>query len=453
MHRLKKLIIVFFIFNGYALSAQLSYRVVDSLSYELYRNQQWEELTELGKQLTVDYFDYYYFNVRLGIAYFNLGEYRSSIKFLKRAYQNNSKEAIVKTYLFWCNKYLMREKQAKYWYHQMDEKTRAITPYQPLKKISSLYLESGLKISNKKESANDLRYGNISLAHSLSGRIGINHGYTYLDQKFNWGAFSQHQYYLNPYYRLSNTLKMDLGLHGAYYKNKVDLSTQYVYRSNGFKMDRSIYLDTLSRSRYKLNGNYSELDFYIQPRLTKEFKGLSIAPYFGYYYSKQYPKLKEHFVDTTTYQLMQYDSVLSTEIYYSDSIVTNDEISKYSQLEIGLSLYYQYKFLTIGGDMRYIWDQDQGHFFYQPYLKVAVNHWLSISAYYFEKKAYMLSLFGGSQFLNDYNSLQKINLTAEMKLNPNINLYLTYQNEQTTDAISKTSYNFNNAFLGVKFKF
>jgi len=78
-----------------------SYAYYDSLTYDLYTHQQWKNLTIAGKDALSEGYDYYYLRIRIGVAYYELNNYRQSIYHLRKALQFNSADPVASEYLYY----------------------------------------------------------------------------------------------------------------------------------------------------------------------------------------------------------------------------------------------------------------------------------------------------------------------------------------------------------------
>ena len=61
---------------------EIATKEIDETTLNYYNNGQWEELISYGEKVKKDY---YYFNIRMGVAYFNLRQYYTAEEFFKKA--------------------------------------------------------------------------------------------------------------------------------------------------------------------------------------------------------------------------------------------------------------------------------------------------------------------------------------------------------------------------------
>jgi hypothetical protein len=104
---------------------------IDTKTYGQYLNGEWEELIKTGKEAIRSGIEFYYLDVRMGIAYYKLSKYRSAIKYLMKSYQANQKNDYVAELLYYSYLYAGRPMDA-----------------QKLKKVLNSNIKEKLKITH-----------------------------------------------------------------------------------------------------------------------------------------------------------------------------------------------------------------------------------------------------------------------------------------------------------------
>lgn len=107
--------------NLHAQDNLLSYKKVDSTSYALFMKQDWKSLIEFGKESKKEGIDFYYLNVRMGIAYYKEGKMLIAIKYLEAAYYLNAYDVVVQNYLYWAYRYGGMLLESDLFYEKMDK--------------------------------------------------------------------------------------------------------------------------------------------------------------------------------------------------------------------------------------------------------------------------------------------------------------------------------------------
>ncbi len=86
---------------GLKLAAQQSpdYRLIDSLTFACYENEQWDCVKQYGEEAISQGYDYYYLRMRLGMAYFVQGHYRLAATHFSKALEYNNHDATARQLL------------------------------------------------------------------------------------------------------------------------------------------------------------------------------------------------------------------------------------------------------------------------------------------------------------------------------------------------------------------
>lgn len=97
-------ILLFMLLLSLNLHAQQSgsFNYYDSITYNQYIKNEWKELIVTGSEALKHKFDYYYLEVRMGIAYYNLRNYRSSIAHFEKALSFNTADPFTISYLYYA---------------------------------------------------------------------------------------------------------------------------------------------------------------------------------------------------------------------------------------------------------------------------------------------------------------------------------------------------------------
>ncbi|MBE0661191.1 MAG: hypothetical protein IH597_01885 [Bacteroidales bacterium] len=98
------IIAVLFTVTGSYLKAQerIDFKTADSLTFQLYDKGNWQELINSGKSAIQQGQDYYFLRMRIGIAYYMLGHYRSAAVHFEKALEFNSNDMVALPYLRQC---------------------------------------------------------------------------------------------------------------------------------------------------------------------------------------------------------------------------------------------------------------------------------------------------------------------------------------------------------------
>lgn len=99
------------IINGFAQDA-LTFKTVDEQTYRAYINKDWKTVTSIGNQALKVGIDYYYLEMRMGIAYFEMNNFGKAIKHFEKVREFNAEDVVATEYLFYAYQYLDNDIQA-----------------------------------------------------------------------------------------------------------------------------------------------------------------------------------------------------------------------------------------------------------------------------------------------------------------------------------------------------
>lgn len=107
-------IAVIFLLCSLSLSAQqkLSFRVVDTTTYQQYLRGDWKGIIQMGNEALDQEINYYYLQIRIAYAHFMRQEFRTAMKYYRNALEFNSKDPVAHEYLYYCYLYSGRYNDA-----------------------------------------------------------------------------------------------------------------------------------------------------------------------------------------------------------------------------------------------------------------------------------------------------------------------------------------------------
>ena len=99
-----KIIILYFLltFQFSSFSQKLNYIQIDTITYNQYLKGDWKALIKTGKTYLNYGENFYYLQIRMGIAYYKLKKYRKAIPYLKKAFKLNKGNNLVNEYLYYA---------------------------------------------------------------------------------------------------------------------------------------------------------------------------------------------------------------------------------------------------------------------------------------------------------------------------------------------------------------
>ncbi|MDP3311946.1 hypothetical protein [Lutibacter sp.] len=178
----------------------VSFKEIDSTTYDLYLKQDWKSLIEVGKQSRHSNLNFYYLNVRMGIAYYKDNKMLSAVKELEEAYTANNYDIIVQEYLYWAYRFSGMVLESHIFFEKMSQplkdKINLELPF--ISSIDIGFLRTSnvdfdsMAVADINADNNDVRifpesysYYSIGLNHPLSKKVNFYHQLTFMSIKNN----------------------------------------------------------------------------------------------------------------------------------------------------------------------------------------------------------------------------------------------------------------------------
>jgi tetratricopeptide (TPR) repeat protein len=204
-------IVAFFIMSCTVVFAQdtLNSATVEQKSYQLYLDKNWSELIKFGNNAINNGFDYYYLQLRVGIAYYESKNYALALGHFKSALKYNTDDELSLEYLYYCYLYNGRYEDARLLSKQFNPLLSEKIGTDKQSKVGFVMIEGGTKITN--QNAYPIKdtiktkdyyfkppvYFQLGLSHYVKNRLSLFHAVTYFNQETSINKVQQYQYYLN----------------------------------------------------------------------------------------------------------------------------------------------------------------------------------------------------------------------------------------------------------------
>ena len=239
-HMKRTLLNLFFILTVLNLFAQENFNVpsADKKTYNLYMAKDWKGLINTGKKSLKNGIDFYYLQMRMGIAYFELNKYAQAVKYFENVYSKTPDDEMIQEYLYYSYLFSGRFDDARllgaYFNRKLKEKLNIESEYPFIRAVyfstiqyinedykENLSLEENLK---QKTTLNESWY-NISFEHVAGKRLTFFHGYSHLKITNNIRDIdpdfppefieniNQNEYYFSAKYHASKGLNISGGFH------------------------------------------------------------------------------------------------------------------------------------------------------------------------------------------------------------------------------------------------
>jgi hypothetical protein len=446
--------------RSFAQKKELNYEDVEYTTSKLYNEQKWAELKVYGEDAIRHKFNFYYLNLRTGIACYYLKEFYDAIKHLKNSLKNNYQSIIAKEYLYSSYSNLGMEEEAMSYYQKLPADKMSSYGIKKTKLLDYIYTEGALKLSNETDSIGNTTYFNIGLKHRLSYRFSFYHSYSYLSQNLYWGNYKQHQYYISPKISLPYGFTLQPAYHYIKTNSIILMNDNFLTRVTGtYKTPPPGNLngfDTTNYSTYQKSAGKVDIHgnlFYLG--LNKKIGRFDLYPHASLLSLKK----------TTRIGITQHTNWKYVEVappgppYFSsgtfDTVFSNNKDTSYSQTQIGLEFSYTLPFYTdrikFGADINYIAQKSKNLWAWSPYISTKIWKSLWITAEYYHGNIYNIAEKRGS-IINNSSDLttERLSMLCSYIINKRITVYMMYQNESKKEEIFGSKYQFNTILTGLK---
>jgi len=179
-------IILFLFLLSVKLSAQnLTYSSVDSSSYALAVNNQFDELKKLGKEALKQDIDFYLLRLRLGIAYYNEQNYEMAITHFERAFKMFPNDDLLNEYLYYSYVFTNRTYEAKVFFDKMSEKLKENINTSILKNHTFVFTLGNISNSNYSDNGSKNITGSENIYAETTYNENINFATLMLNHKLS----------------------------------------------------------------------------------------------------------------------------------------------------------------------------------------------------------------------------------------------------------------------------
>jgi hypothetical protein len=230
-------LLIFIIVSRAQEQQKFTYPQVDINSYELYQQKKWEELIDYTERAREQGIDFFYLQVRTGIAFYNLKKYRSAAKWLLKAWENDKSFDWLQEYLYYSLVFGGRATEASKIAGIFLPHVKEKIGYAD-REVISVALEGGYCFNPDFEELinaphdevvepegyygeafylKNYHFESFDFTHRLAPGFSLNHNLTYIgvkrEERIDWGSLktylisiNQFQYFLNPHFVLGRKL-------------------------------------------------------------------------------------------------------------------------------------------------------------------------------------------------------------------------------------------------------
>ena len=180
---------------------------VEQKSYQLYLEKKWPELIKFGNKAVHEGFDYFYLQLRIGIAYYEKKNYNVAEGHFRKALSFNSEDELTQEYLYYCYLYVGRYEEARLLSKVFSPTLAEKIGTNKQSRIGFMLLEGGTKVTdsvayydkNGKTNSNYFNspiYFQLGLNHYVKNKLSVFNALTYFNQQSFVNQVRQFQYYL-----------------------------------------------------------------------------------------------------------------------------------------------------------------------------------------------------------------------------------------------------------------
>lgn len=207
------LMLVILLALGRAEGQQFSYAEADSTSYALYNGGNWQNLLDYGNRTIAAGTDFPLLRLRMGYAYFNIGNYGAALNSYRQVFARDSHNQTAHLYSYWCNRNLNNDEAAAYHASYLDTASRALLHTSPVSLVEAA-LETGLGLNNNTYRGTGT-YNRVGLSNRLGWRLQLDESVIYYAQHINYRPL-----YFDPYRQSDN--KVDNSINQFEYYAKLN---------------------------------------------------------------------------------------------------------------------------------------------------------------------------------------------------------------------------------------
>jgi len=197
MYRLIGLLFFNFIVLNIQAQEAESIKNTDAITYDLYSKNEWKQLIEFSKRAINRKEDFFYLRMRIGIAYYELKEYRNALVHFEKASQMEGQNELLKEYLYYCYLFTEQFPQALKLSEEFSKETLSTTKMENPSGIFYSNVEYGNKLSSDTSMYKSLSYFQVGLGFRLGKSLTAYAAISNLSQQMYYGTISQQQLYVS----------------------------------------------------------------------------------------------------------------------------------------------------------------------------------------------------------------------------------------------------------------
>lgn len=418
----RSLTVILLLIGLHQVAAQtVSYTYLDSLSYVLYMNGEWQKLTELGKEADICSFKSNVMLQRFAFAAIKTGNYSRAGQWSECALKLSSTDNFTRDILYQSKLLAGDMRSALFLGQPLGYFSKGLH-------ITEAGAETGLKTTNAEEPG-DFRHFGGRLGLRWGNRIFIDQFFAVNRQQYFWENFIQLNYTVIPEIMLNHRFSLLAPLQYAHYSSKLEHAYtvidstlySYNYRNTGKVNHKAIHVAAMLRFRqgnFDLQGGGSFFRSTTQP------------------------------VYDIVWQNAGKDTIIGRVA--PDSSFTQYQANGSAQWNFNLNK----RSFSLGLNASLVVAEGLTAFNYRPFMTIGLTRKLAVYADYWQKGHYMVSSpFAGVLVNNVNTSTERFLVMLSYYMSSRLKLDLTWFFEKADDRLYKKQFNYNCAFVNFTFNF
>lgn len=203
MKRFKLLIFTLLVACQLQAQKVADYVQIDKQTYDAFIKKDWKLVTAIGQAALTEGVDYYYLRYRIGVAFYERGQYRAAIPHLEKALIFNDFDEVSREYLYYSYLFSERFSEAERVSKTFNkaEKKRLNIHQPPF--LTTAMVELGTKLPTF-DSLRAMTFTSIGVGHRIGDVATAFHNFSTVNQTVYYGKVAQKQYYLGVTVPLKN---------------------------------------------------------------------------------------------------------------------------------------------------------------------------------------------------------------------------------------------------------
>jgi len=268
---------------------KLNFAVVDQRSYALFQEKKWPELIQFSEEARKQGIDFFYLQLRTGIAWYNQGKYRNAAPWFLKAYTSDNSFDWLQEYVYYSLVFSGRSLEAVKYAPYFSDALKKKIGFQEIG-VTRLAYEAGYSYNpdfeNLKTRAfstevnlgenygegyflKNYNFHSLDLSHRVAPNFTLNHNLTYIgvnrETVADWPgqtssptSISQFQYFINPVWVIGKKLNISPSMNLIFGRGDVYTGWLNSNSSKTYRLSKTTYIDAvLSTSIWSDFGNFA----------------------------------------------------------------------------------------------------------------------------------------------------------------------------------------------------